>query len=926
MNSERWRLVEEHFNAALALARAERAAYIDRISRGDPELRIEIESLLRASDAAVGFLEEPASTSHDSSMQETLASESRLGAWRIVRLIGHGGMGEVYEAERADGQFELRAALKVTRREASRFLERFNAERQILARLDHPGIARLLDGGVAPDGRPFAVMEYVEGVSITRHCAERHADLRARLLLFLQVCDAVSHAHRHLIVHRDIKPGNVLVDREGRARLLDFGIAKPLDVGLSAAADFTVAPLTPDYAAPEQLAGEPVTTATDVYALGVLLFELLSGRKPWSLQGEPLARALHALLEQPAPPLSETAGSASDAPVSPRSLQGDLDAIVAKCLRREPQHRYATVNALKLDIERSLAGDPVLARSDARFYVLGRLLRRYRWATAAVVAIIAILAAGIAATAWQADRATREAARATATRDFLLSVFRESDPRIARGRPPGEITAKELLDTSVERVESEFARDPETQLALLTLASEIYGYWADEERFVQLLEKRKNLARKHYGESHPLVIESLIIDAWGSIYPQDFATADRLLDEADRLIRKGGHEKTGARGAWWLAKAEVYKVTDPPKRLDALERSVDLFRRYATEHADFGVALALSASARLVREDFEGAKQRNEEALVVLASADVGDIELAGTYANLGRALQHLGDFKNAEVAFQKHAELRARAFALKNGVYWQGAAEYARLVHLRGDRERALRMFAELLVLIPPDWDLTTDDVVAREFYAERLAAEGRAAEAIPLLETAQRTYVERPMRDYDLRRLRQTLGDAYDRAGRADDARVALAAARAERMQKDAPDSIAVLSARERWARFLLSTGEIAAATAELKEIVQVGGDKQIFPLALAHGDLAQAAIARRDASGALSESRAAIAALDRITGLYDVRIGPMLWRTHAAALRLNGDPAGAAQWNQKALIASRQYDDPSSPTLSLASTGRR
>ena len=243
-------------------------------------------------------------------------------------------------------------------------------------------------------------------------------------------------------------------------------------------------------------------------------------------------------------------------------------------------------------------------------------------------------------------------------------------------------------------------------------------------------------------------------------------------------------------------------------------------------------------------------------------------------------------------------------------------------MVHLRGERERAHRMFDALSQEIPADWDLTTQDVIAREYYAERLAAEGRAAEAIPLLETAERTYIERPLREYDLRRVRETLGDAYDRIGRQTEARRTLGAARAERMAKDAPGSIAVLGVRERWARFLLDAGRNGggARGARGRSCASARIARSI-PLALAHADLAQEAIARRDATTALVESNKALATLDRITGLYDVRVGPRLWRTHAAALALSGDARSAADWNARALEASRRYDDPASPTVALA-----
>ncbi len=562
MQTDRWTRLAELFEAAVALSPGTRATFLERECADDPDLRTELESLLQANDASGAFLEQPPGPAAETSAAYGLLPEGTiLGHWRVLRLIGRGGMGEVYEASRAEGDFEQRVAIKLTRLESGQ-LERFSAERQLLARLKHPRIARLLDGGVAPDGRPYFVMEYIEGQAITHYCAASKADLSERLAVFRQVCDAVAYAHRHLIVHRDIKPSNVLVDAEGRTHLLDFGIAKPLDKGIGgtgASAGITTPVLTPDYAAPEQLAGEPVTTATDVYALGVLLFELLTGRRPWVIEGQPLARALHTLLERPAPRASHVAAETKAAPVAVYLIQGDLDAIIGKCLRREAQHRYATVEGLKLDIDRAVHGDPVAARGDARMYVFGRFLRRYRWVTASVAALVLTLSGGIIATTWQANRAQREAQRANVTKDFLISVFRASDPRIASDKPRDQITAKELLDLSVDRVATEFAADPSTQLELLGVASEIYGFWLDDERFIALQRQRADLARKHYGATHPVVIETLTIDAWAAIYEQDYGEANRALDEADALIRKGGHEDSLLRAQWWLAKAEALK-------------------------------------------------------------------------------------------------------------------------------------------------------------------------------------------------------------------------------------------------------------------------------------------------------------------------------------------------------------------------------
>ena len=411
MLPNRWTRLEQLFADALALPIAARSAFLQRSCGDDSELRGEIQELLRA-HAAPGVLDNAPNAADAVAPLPSLAAGACLGHWRIEKLIGRGGMGEVYLTTRADAAFEQRAALKLLRYEAAGEMQRFHAERRILAKLEHPGIARLLDGGMATDGRPYTVMEYVEGQSLTDYCCERRSSLPERLALFTQVCDAVAFAHRNLVIHRDLKPDNIVVNAQGEIKLLDFGIAKLLDAAAAPhTGDVTVAPFTPDYAAPEQLIGQAVTTATDIYALGVLLFELLTDERPLSTRGLPSTHAMKLLLDRDAPPPSRIAQGKSDTPVPARLLVGDLDAIVAKCLRKEAMHRYETVNALRLDVGRHSRNEPVFAREGARLYVFGKLLRRYRWAVVSVVALILTLAAGLAGTVWQARRAQAQQRR-----------------------------------------------------------------------------------------------------------------------------------------------------------------------------------------------------------------------------------------------------------------------------------------------------------------------------------------------------------------------------------------------------------------------------------------------------------------------------------------------------------------------------------
>ncbi len=491
MQSERWLRIDALFAQALALPPATRHAFLERHCADDPGLLDELQQLLCAHDSP-GILDRSFYPRGSPQPESSLGTGTRLGPWQIEALIGRGGMGEVYAADRADGAFEQRVALKLLRHEASGQLNRFHAERRFLARLEHPGIARLLDAGTTSDGRPYTVMEYVEGESLTAYCRNRRSNLRERLELFTQVCDAVAFAHRNLVIHRDLKPANILVASDGAVKLLDFGIAKLIDAAaLPRDADITIAPFTPDYAAPEQLSGEAITTATDIYALGVLLFELLTGERPFHLHGLPTARALM-LMDRDAPPVSRVAHATPDAPLPPRVLVGDVDAIVAKCLRKEPSRRFETVNGLKLDVERHLRGEPVLAREGVRLYVFGRQLRRYRWAVAAVLAVIVALAAGLAGTMWQArvaraqaDRAEQQAARAEAVRQFLSGVFNQTNPDENRGAP---ISAHELLDKATQLLAQNKDDQPAVKADLTEFIASLYIGIGDRDRAESMLK------------------------------------------------------------------------------------------------------------------------------------------------------------------------------------------------------------------------------------------------------------------------------------------------------------------------------------------------------------------------------------------------------------------------------------------------------
>ncbi|MDP9100058.1 MAG: serine/threonine protein kinase, partial [Verrucomicrobiota bacterium] len=421
----RWGRVKELFEAAVDLAPRERATLLDNECGDDDELRSEIESLLASDNEANDFIEQPALEMprdlFPEPAPEPLAGR-HFGTYKIIREIGRGGLGAVYLAARADDEYRKEVAIKLVRRglDTDDILRRFRNERQILAQLDHPNIARLIDGGTTDDGLPYFVMEYVKGDPIGIYCDSHALSTADRLNLFRKACAAVTYAHQNLVIHRDLKPSNILVTPDGEPKLLDFGIAKLLGSEEDALAQTMAGQqiMTPEYASPEQVKGEKITTATDVYSLGVLLYELLTGQRPYRLKtrtAEEIARAIaHQEPERPS-----TVRGASLKPGSLRnlksratSLRGDLDNIVLKAMRKEPARRYASVAQFSDDIRRHLEGLPVIARKDTLRYRSGKFIRRHKVGVAAAVLVFLTLVGGIIATFWEARRATAQRDRA----------------------------------------------------------------------------------------------------------------------------------------------------------------------------------------------------------------------------------------------------------------------------------------------------------------------------------------------------------------------------------------------------------------------------------------------------------------------------------------------------------------------------------
>ncbi|AXK73120.1 hypothetical protein DWG18_13080 [Lysobacter sp. TY2-98] len=512
MDPARWLRLSPHLDELLELEPSERDVRLSQIANDDAALAADLTKMLALEDGNAGFLAEPIV------VPKALLSEGgEVGPYRLEKLLGEGGMGQVWRASRADGLYQRRVALKLLRPgladETLRL--RFARERQILARLAHPHIAGLLDAGVSAEGVPYLALEYVEGEPITRYWQRLDVPLDARLRMFRQVCAAVSHAHANLVVHCDLKPSNILVTQDGQVRLLDFGIAKLLD-GASPRGDNTrtgTRAFTLHYAAPEQIRGAPVTTMTDVYSLGVVLYELLTGTKPYRLKRQSDAEWEEAILtHDPVRPsqmllrLAETKQGVERQQLRRRArrLVGDLDNIVMRTLCKPPEQRYPSVEALSEDLARHLDGRPVQARPQGLLYIARKYLRRHRWALAGTTAAIAFIAIAVGVTWRQSREAVDEAQRAQAMRDFIAGVFEKA----AETRDAGAVDLRTLLDAAVERGDRELAREPASQAELFGLVARLRMGLGDYPQALALLERQRGLIEHNTDMPESLRIEA----------------------------------------------------------------------------------------------------------------------------------------------------------------------------------------------------------------------------------------------------------------------------------------------------------------------------------------------------------------------------------------------------------------------------------
>lgn len=709
---EHLRQVRALFDAVMEHPADSRLDFLDKEVSWDRTVREEVAALLTIAERTTPALEPSPST--DEALAAAHAAElvgQRLGPWTIVRLIGGGGMGAVYEAVRADAEYSQRVAIKLVQRGLGSEITfaRFRRERQILASLDHPGIATLLDGGVAPDGRPFLVMEYVAGEPITTWCDSQNLPVAARLDLFRQVCKAVRYAHLNLVLHRDLKPGNILVTSDGAVKLLDFGIAKLLDEEADDAAPLTrvgARALTPEYASPEQIAGESLTTASDIYSLGVVLFELLAGRRPHATSGQALADLEHEILKgippRPSTLVTNAAavlrGEREESRLAQR-LRGDLDQITLMALRRDPGRRYDSAEALSEDIKRHLAGRPVEAEADRLGYRMGKFVHRNRLATAAAVTLVLALFGGIAATSTMAHRAQEAQALSEEVSGFLRQLLSSVRP-VTGGR---DVPVSELLDSASTRLATDLADRPDLRNELemvLGWSYQALGRFPEAERHMR--EAVALRQRLHGSRSLPVV---MALNALGTTLLDQGLTeaADSAFQEALGLRRSlrippdtSLASLLGNLGSLAHARGETTEAEGYHRE------SLELRRRIGGP-ADDGLAAAINNVAVSLGDQnrWDEAEAMHREALDILQdNHPEGDTQVADALGALATALDLQGKNEEAESAYLETLELRLRLLGPEHPQYTFTLFNFAGFIFDRGRYEEAAALSREILAL----------------------------------------------------------------------------------------------------------------------------------------------------------------------------------------------------------------------------------
>ena len=711
----RWQRLNELFFHAARLQGAERQAFLARETQGEPELEREVLALLERGDERRSG---PPTRTLGGGLalaprEERLLVGRVVAKYELVSVLGRGGAGTVFLGERADRQFSGKVAVKVVDRSAAADLGiRFRAERQILASLNHPNIARLIDAGETEDGQPYLVMEYVEGQPLDQYCDERKLDLRKRLKLFIDICSAVQYAHQNLIIHRDLKPANILVTADGTVKLLDFGIAKLLNNGngsntISELTRMNERLLTPEYASPEQIIGGAVTTASDVYSLGIVLYRLLTGLRPYDLSGatsqlemersicvadppRPSANVQRAMHSGPAEGELAIAALALARSISPerlrRRLVGDIDAIVMRALRKEPQHRYSSVERFVADIHHYLDNEPVQARQGNWVYYTQRFVRRHTTAVIASVGFLIFLTAVAIVMSIQRqniaaalERATQDRERAEIVSQFMLDVFSAADPYINSGKEP---TARFLLDQAAQNIQDDLSQQPEVRARLLEAIGRSYRRLNKPERAVAYLQDSLRIQRQLL-QKDDASLGSVITEIAIALRNQGrIEESDGYFSEAVQISRQSKDQQSEAHAKLLVDLGRLEKLrSNPMQALDHLDHALKLMRAIkGPKDPEVGAILAEMSNIKVWLDDLEGAEVAARAAVEIYQSVAPGYPDRVMAEYYLADVLFNRGHIDEAAPLFEGVLAAQRRLYGDKSSATAETLASLAQV------------------------------------------------------------------------------------------------------------------------------------------------------------------------------------------------------------------------------------------------------
>ncbi len=672
MSPETWQKVKDIFRDGSALDQADRENFAREACGDDREAFVEVKLLLDSLEDAAEFIEKPAISDPGSYIGKT------VGRYLIVEEIGRGGMGIVFRAEREGGEFEQHVAVKVLKRglDTEEIVRRFYRERQILASLNHPNIARLLDGGTTEDGLPYFVMEYIDGLPLVKYCEVNNCSLEEKIRLFQEICSAVSYAHKHLIVHRDLKPDNILVTDDGEPKLLDFGLARIVDA--AAPDDQTQTAFrafTPGYASPEQLLGGEVTTVSDIYSLGIVLYELLTNERPFYFKGKSLDEIIKIITELEAPLPSAVAndpGSGKDLKlrIKDPKLRGDLDNIILTALRKEPERRYQSVEAFANDIERHLTGFPVSARPSTYKYRASKFIRRNKVSVFAASVIFLSVIGALTVGIWQARQTQKEKEKVEGVNAFLEQTLKYSNPLFGHLRKDGhETTVNEVLDEAARRLDNgEFDASPELKAELEKTVGATYSGQAKYQQARKHMEQYVILLRQLYAENDPVMIAGSL--TWAGLL---FEKGE--FDEAEKTYRQ----------YLPLLKNEYGKGNVTPDIL------ANAYNNFAYLRRTQGASMEAES---LFRETLELTPQLSDESRIGLATTRS---TLASTIADQGRFDEALQSAREAVEEYRKRGEVDSPNYGFSLTVLGGFLAEKGEFGEADADLQEAEIIFRHL-------------------------------------------------------------------------------------------------------------------------------------------------------------------------------------------------------------------------------------